>query len=94
VGGEVKPNDPRINDFVQNIRHIIERGRAPEELVRMSFQFAYASGFNDGLFADPEGDMSKLLKQAAHTDDARSVRDEYFPETKTCPKCGHKWGGA
>jgi hypothetical protein len=80
---------PRINKFCDDLRHRFD-GTRVEELVRITFQFAYGAGYTDGVKAD---DMSKLMQE---TFDAKtkSVAEQYFPETKTCPKCGHKWGGA
>lgn len=89
----MNPNDPRINEYIRNIRQVIDGGRPTEEVARITYQVAYAAGFNDGLFADPEVDMSKLLEQLEHRKDATSATEDYFPKEKTCPACGHKWGG-
>ena len=71
-------SDPLIGAFMAKVKHLIDRGRSVEEMTRLGFQQGYSEGFT--------------ACARAGASYARFKR--YYPETKTCPKCGHKWGGA
>lgn len=57
----MKLSDPRINEFIEKIRHLIDNGRSPEEIARLGYQMGYCQGFDDGAHAN---DMMTLMNQA------------------------------
>ena len=72
--------DPPIEDWVKQFEGLHPADtKAVIDFGRMTAKKFYGMGFDNGVAAD----------KAATVMDAN-----YYPETKTCPRCGHKWGGA